>query len=411
MLHVDVNSYFATLLQQEIPALRGRPVVVVKDVGRSCVIAASKEAKKIGISTGSVVGDARIRAERAAQSLVIVPAQFDMYWSATERLYGLLRAVAPSVELFSLDEAFVPYDQVRSVYASPTALARLIQANIQSSLGDFVTCNVGIGPNRFLAKMVGETAPKGSVSAVSWDTAPALLARTSFDDVCGIGTRLSRRLERIGVRVPYQINFIPSSTMESMFGPFWSKQLQRMALGQEPLFLTRLSVPLPHMKSVGRSITGFELCRTRTMIVSTLYNLITEVMYKVRRMHLAGRRVWLALYGHDERFSAHQTLAEPLQHVSAVFAVVKKLLDQWREPFPVIKMAVSLSLLSPQDRLQIPLLPDWHKRERVSLAIDAMAAKHGLFTITSGLLLKKKIIMPEVTGFLGDKTFQFGHML
>jgi len=406
-LHIDINSYFATLLQQETPVLRGRPVVVVKDVGRSCVIAASKEAKVLGIKTGSVVGDALVRCQLAGQKLTILPAQFDLYWSATRSFTEVLASVSPQFELFSLDEAFVPFDPIQRLYASPVACAEQLQQLVREQLGEWVTCNVGIGPNRFLAKMQGETAAKGSISQVNWDAAPALLAQTSFSDVCGIGTRLERRLSRIGVRVPYQINFIESGLLESMFGPFWSRELQRMAQGLEPLFLTRLSTPLPHMKSVGRSITGYELCRSRSLLRSTLYNLTSEVMYKVRRMGLAGRRVAISLNG-DQYWRAHQTLLVPLQHTSELFAVVTRLLDQWTQPFPVIKVAVSLSLLAPQSQLQTSLLPEWQRQERVAQALDRLTAKHGLFAVTSGLLLRRKIIMPEVTGFLGDKAFQFG---
>ncbi|MEX0895527.1 MAG: hypothetical protein WDZ94_01150 [Patescibacteria group bacterium] len=408
MLHVDINSYFATLLQQETPALRGKPMVVVKDVGRSCVIAASKEAKKLGIQTGSLVGDAKLRCLQAGKQLQIAPAQFDVYWSATRDLYALLRSFSPDTELFSLDEAFIPHASIQRLYPDPEVLGRELQVRIKQTLGEWVTCNVGIGPNRFLAKMQSETAPKGSVTRVNWQTAPALLAQTPFDSVCGIGHRLEKRLARLGVRVPYQINFFEPELLESMFGPFWSRELQKMAVGQEPHFLTRSATPLPHMKSVGRSITGYELCWSAELVRATLYNLVSEVMYKVRRMQLGGRRVAVSLRGDGQRWGAHRTLQTEIRHTAAMFSVVQSLLEQRQQPFPVIKIAVSLSLLKPWQATQQPLLPQWHRQERIAQAIDSMADKHGLFTITSGRLLRKKIIMPEVTGFLGDKTFQFG---
>lgn len=408
MIHVDINSYFATLLQQETPTLRGKPVVVVKDAGRTCVIAASKEAKKLGIATGSSVSDAQLRCAQANQKLEIVPAQFDVYWSATRDLYDLLRSLSPDTELFSLDEAFIPYMPIRNLYPSPAAFGQELQQKIKAALGEWVTCNVGIGPNRFLAKMRSETAPKGSVSAVTWESAPALLAQTPFSDVCGIGFRLEKRLSRLGVRVPYQINFIEPELISSMFGPFWSRELQKMAGGLEPHFLSTKAIPLPHMKSVGRSITGFELCRSRELLRATLYNLVSEVMYKVRRMQLGGRRVAVYLRGDGQRWGAHRTLQVEIRHTNSMFAIISALLSDWQQPFPVIKVAVSLSLLKPWNSTQEPLLPQWHRQEQIDRAIDTMAKKHGLFTITSGRLLRKKIIMPEVTGFLGDKTFQFG---
>ncbi|MCD8526685.1 hypothetical protein LRY65_00525, partial [Candidatus Woesebacteria bacterium] len=81
-MHVDINSYFATLLQQENPALRGRPVGILKDVGRTCVIAASKEAKKLGVGTGTSAYEAK----RLAPEIVFLPAEFARYLDATKRL-------------------------------------------------------------------------------------------------------------------------------------------------------------------------------------------------------------------------------------------------------------------------------------------------------------------------------------
>ena len=97
--HVDINSYFATLLQQENPALRGKPVGIVKEVGRTCIIAASKEAKALGVGTGSRLQDAK-----HVPDLILVPAQFDFYLDATKRLKRLFESLAPTVQIFSLDE-------------------------------------------------------------------------------------------------------------------------------------------------------------------------------------------------------------------------------------------------------------------------------------------------------------------
>ena len=87
IFHVDINSYFATMLQQENPSLRGKIVGVVKGVGRSCIIASSNEAKKVGIKTGCVVKDAK----KIAPGIVLVPANFDIMLSATRKLKNLFQ--------------------------------------------------------------------------------------------------------------------------------------------------------------------------------------------------------------------------------------------------------------------------------------------------------------------------------
>lgn len=405
IVHVDINSYFATLLQQETPALRGKPVVVLKDVGRTCVIAASKEAKKKGIKTGSSLADAYV----LAPDLIEMPAAFDLYLSATKQLKALFESLSPDVELFSLDESFLHFTPIKKLYSSPEMFGEYVQQKIKETLGGWVTCNVGIAENRFLAKMASETAAKGSIAVVTPENKQTLLASTTFDSVCGIGFRLGAKLEKIGVTVPYQINFIPDDVLQTLFGPYWSVELRKMGRGEEPALLERAGTELPHMKSVGRSITGYKLCKNERVLKSTLYNLTAEVMYKTRTMQLAGRSVSIYLSDKEHRFGTHVTLQHYIRHTDEMFDVVwHQLYAQWPKNFSVIKLAVSLSLLKPWNEIQDCWFPDWWKREKVATAVDAITQKYGLFTVTSGLLLDTHIIRPEVTGFLGDKKFQFG---
>lgn len=405
MMHVDINSYFATLLQQETPSLRGKPVAVVKDIGRTCIIAASKEAKKLGIKAPTLLADAQLR----VPDLISIAAEFDMYWSATKQLKALFESLAPDIEVFSLDESFVRFTPLRRLYPSPRVFGEYIQQRIKEVLGEWVTCNIGIAENRFLAKMAGEVGPKGSITIVTEETKAALLASTTFDSVCGIGFRLGAKLERMGVTVPYQINFLPDEVLETTFGPYWKVELRKMGRGEEPAMLERSAEELPHMKSVSRSITGYKLCKNEVILKSTLYNLTAEVMYKVRTMHLAGRVVSIYLSDKEHRWGTHITLQRYVRHTPEMFDIVwNTLYAKWDKGFSVIKLAVTLSMLKPWDEIQDCWFPEWWKRERVSTAVDAITEKYGLFKVTSGLLLKTDIIRPEVTGFLGDKKFQFG---
>jgi DNA polymerase IV len=111
-VHVDINSYFATLLQQENPFLRNKPIGVVKDFGRTCLIAVSKEAKKKGIKTGCPLAEAKL----LCPEIMAVPVNFEMCLSATIRLKKLFEALAPEVLIFSLDEAFINIGDCQLIY-------------------------------------------------------------------------------------------------------------------------------------------------------------------------------------------------------------------------------------------------------------------------------------------------------
>ncbi len=214
ILHVDMNSYFATILQQENPRLRGKPIGVLKAAGRSCVIAASKEAKKLGVTTGCRVKEAKL----LAPQIIFVPAAFDIYLSCTQKLKAAFHSVCPHVSIFSLDEAFLDITDDDLIYPDPVAFARLVQTRVKETLGEWVTCNVGISHNHFLAKLASEIAPKGTIFTITQENKDAILAQVPFQAVCGIGHRLEKKLHALGVVNPYAINFLDPQTLLAHFG-------------------------------------------------------------------------------------------------------------------------------------------------------------------------------------------------
>ncbi len=414
IFHIDINSYFATLLQQENPHLRGKPIGIVKDVGRTCIIAASKEAKKYGVTTGCHLNEAKQR----CPNIITLPASFDRYLDATKRLKKIFTCISPDIHIYSLDEAFVDVTHCQQyLYPNRKKLAISIQKKIKQDLGTWVTCNVGIGNNRLLSKIASEIATKGSILEINHHNLDSILASVSFKDVCGIGYRLEKKLRRIGVTVPYQIRFFSEKDLEPIFGPFWSKELLKIAYGKEPHHLQLIDQPQPHMKSVGRSITGYKLYDNESDIKRILYNLTEEVTYKVRKMNLAGRYVSITLFGPYKQYSrvhkdkvwwAHKTLPQNqyIRHTNQMFQILYyNLYKNWSRTFKVIKFAVNLSLLKPIETVPQPLFEPWHKNEAVSQAIDKISNKYGLFTLRSGVLLNQPIIRPEVTGFLGDRLY------
>lgn len=402
-LHVDLNSYFATLIQQEIPSLRGKPVGITKSEGRTCLIATSKEAKLLGIKTGCRYKDAK----KICPDIVTVPAAFTHALSATFVFQEVLKSLSPDVHVFSLDEAFVYFTPLAAHYSSPEAFAAIIRDRIKEQLGEWVTCSIGIAETKFLAKMAGEVSGTDEIRTITDANKQHLLATTTFKDVCGIGYRLGAKLEAMGVDTPYGINFLSDEELLQRFGPYWQVQLKKMARGDNPDFLVR---PPQHdyMKSVGRSITCFKRpWDTPARLKAILYNLTSDVVYKARAMQLAGRIVGIGLYGREERWYGHQTVQTPLRHMDEVHSIVATQLRSFlKAPYPVIKCRVSFALLNPYDARQDSLLPAWQKREKLEQALWDINTKYGTHTVRPAVLFKRsQLLEPEITGFFGDKKF------
>src|SRR5579859_6769789 len=103
VLFMDVNAYFATCEQQERPELRGKPIIVVPmETDSTCAIAASYEAKKFGIKTGTNVGEAKMM----CRDLIVVPARPSLYVHYHERIIETAESVLPVEKVCSIDEMY-----------------------------------------------------------------------------------------------------------------------------------------------------------------------------------------------------------------------------------------------------------------------------------------------------------------
>ena len=150
-LHADLNSFFASVEQQADPALRGKPVGILKAKGRRCIIAASDQAKRFKVKTGINVYEAK----RLCPQIILVPADFAKYEIMTQKFIRLASEFSDRVEVFSLDEVFLDISDTAWWFGGPLSLAKKLQARVNQELGEAVGCSIGIAANKLMAKMAG----------------------------------------------------------------------------------------------------------------------------------------------------------------------------------------------------------------------------------------------------------------
>src|SRR3990167_6510965 len=227
ILHVDLDSFFATAAQQANPGLRAKPVGIIKAVGRTCIIAASKEAKKYRIKTGSTVADAK----RLCPSIILVPADFETYEDITYRFISICQRYSPLCEVFSLDECFIDITQTEKLWGNAVSIALEIQERLALEIGDYLTCSVGISKNRLLAKLASTQAKPDGIYYIDEKSVFAALDKADLTDICGIGLGLYRRLTSIGIGDFKTLRACSLKFLYKHFGPFWSEHLYNLSRG------------------------------------------------------------------------------------------------------------------------------------------------------------------------------------
>jgi DNA polymerase-4 len=193
-LYIDFDSFFATAEQHLQPELRGRPVGVIPVASpHTGLIAASREAKALGISRGMWVREAR----RVCPDLALVTARHEQYVALHKEILKAIGRVLPVMAVRSIDEmvcALAANEGARAL-----ALGREVKAAIADHVGPTVSCSVGLGPNELLAKIAAEMEKPNGLVMIRPEDLPGRLLRLSLTDIPGIAKGNAARLERAGV--------------------------------------------------------------------------------------------------------------------------------------------------------------------------------------------------------------------
>jgi len=196
-LYLDMNSYFASVEQQEDLALIGRPVgiVTVNRPGAAC-IAASYEAKCLGIGVGTRTEEARA----ICPDIVFRPARHDLYVEYHHKIREAVERVHPVHGTHSVDEFSCRLGGRDRPLTAAKALAEAVRESVTANVGVAMRCSIGLGPSRLLAKAAGEMHKPAGLDWLSPEVMPAKLDGFSLRDLPGIGKNMERRLIAAGIR-------------------------------------------------------------------------------------------------------------------------------------------------------------------------------------------------------------------
>lgn len=194
----DCNNFYASCEQLFRPDMAGRPLVVLSN-NDGCVVARSKEAKALGIPMGEPVF--RLK-DSLRKHVEIFSSNYALYGDLSSRVMGTLETVCPTVEPYSIDEAFLRLDG--SLRANVVELAREARERVRRWTG--ITVSVGVASTRTLAKIANHAAKKNDtgICVLTGDCA-GLLGRVDTEDVWGIGRRQAEKLRRAGIFTALQL--------------------------------------------------------------------------------------------------------------------------------------------------------------------------------------------------------------
>ena len=404
ILHVDLNSFFATAEQQTNPSLRGKPVGILKAIGRTCVIAASVEAKKYGVKTGM----AAFEAKKLCSAIILLPADFDKYADITYRFINICKTYSPTCEVFSLDECFIDISETEKFFNGALACAFEIKDRLKSEIGDFMTCSIGISHNRLLAKLASSQIKPDGLFTITEDNALEILDQSDLLDVCGLGFGLYTHLVGLGIDNFPKLRLCSLYFLNKHFGSYWSLHLYNISRGIDNSPVIPLA-EIPDAKSVSRTYTTHRLLTKKEEILKLMRNLCEETANKARQMNLCGRYVGLALRSSQKSYWGHRTLKTYIDDGKRLFDLCCQISQSW--PIDHVRFCgVTLGMLTKNQYLPIPLLPSDKRQLDLMSTIDRINKRFGDYTIFPAQLLGMDIVRPEVNGYFGDRKFRLNFL-
>lgn len=193
-LYIDFDSFFASVEQQLRPELRGRPVGVLPlDSPYTSIIAASYEAKKLGIKTGTPVQEARLMCPGIALPI----ARHDEYVRQHLKIVDVVKRHLPVIKVWSIDE--VECELIGRERTSCLDIARAIRQDLANTIGPFIVPSIGIASNQFLAKVAAEMEKPAGLVVLHPADLPGRLFDLELRDLPGIAGNMQRRLSAANI--------------------------------------------------------------------------------------------------------------------------------------------------------------------------------------------------------------------
>ncbi|MGA2718126.1 MAG: DNA polymerase IV [Candidatus Acidiferrales bacterium] len=378
ILHIDMDAFFVSVELLARPELKGLPVIVggQRDQ-RGVVTSASYEARRFGVHSAMAL---RTAAKLCPQA-VFLDSHHELYGRWSDRIASILSKYSPTVEMASVDEAYIDLAGTERLHGPALAAADKLSREITSTTG--LPCSVGVGTSRLIAKVASEQAKPRGLVWVAPGSEEAFLAPLSVRRIPGIGKVTEGALKAIGIESIAQLQAATQERLEENFGK-WGEALFRKARGIDSyeFFVDAEAKSLSHNQTFGEDTND------RGRLESTLSYLCQKASKRVRDAGLHARTVTLTLrYADFKTISRGHTLAEPSDLDTVFLKAVRELfLRAWDGKAQLRLVGVEFSQFSAGASGQLDLLDPGRreKLERLARATDRLRDKFGFSKVQFG---------------------------
>lgn len=391
IMHIDLNSCFASVEQQARPMLRGRPVAIVnRRTDTTALVTASYEAKAMGVKVGMKLREAKV----LCPDIIGIESDPAKYRFVYHKLLDIMRDYSAHVTMKSIDEGVIDFhDSTAAIAGRDLAdIGYEIKQRLKDEIGVWMRCNVGISTNRFLAKTAAGLHKPDGLDVITPENIQDVLGSLKLTDLTGIAGRNEKRLNSVGIFTPLQFLAADSVTLHKMVfasvvGDWWYKRLRGWEVDDVAT----------DIKRVGRQYVLERFDLSYDQILQRLHHLCESVGSRMRGQHKAARGIYVYAKTLDRQYWHASHMSQlPFCHDQTIYLQAQQLFRD--APTRLREIGIHCYELQDDMDSQLSLFNDQIVRERqVTSAIDDINAQfgertiHSADTLNTGTYVKQKI--------------------
>jgi len=391
IMHIDLNSCFATVEQQARPMLRGKPVGIAnRHTDKTALVTASYEAKVKGVKVGMKVWEAKI----LCPDLIVIESDPSKYRYVYHRLLDIMKDYSSHVTMKSIDEGVIDFHNTTAEMQGRdlVEIGMEIKQRLKDEIGVWMRCNIGIATNRFLAKTAAGLHKPDGLDVITPANIHEVLGSMKMTDLTGIAHRNEKRLNSVGIFTPLEfldtdVVVLQRVVFKSVVGRWWHDRLRGWEVDDVET----------EIKRVGRQYVLESFNLTRDEVVERLHNLCESVGSRMRTQNKSARGIYVYAKTLERGYWHSSTLSQlPFSSDQTIYLLAKQLFD--KAPDGVREIGIHCYELEAIESQQVSLFNDQIVRERqVTGAIDGINKRFGERTIHSagtlgtGIYVKQKI--------------------
>jgi DNA polymerase-4 len=382
ILHVDMNSFYASVEMAHNPALKGKPLAIAGNAKerRGIIVTCSYEARKFGVKTTMPIW----QAQKLCPGLILMEPNFDRYRTASQGIFDLLRMYTPLVEPVSIDEGYLDITDYCE-NQSPVEIAYTIQKRIMETMD--LPCSIGIAPNKFLAKTASDMKKPMGITILRKREVQEKLWHLPVGEMHGVGQKTAEKLATLNIHTIGDLANAHEMALKKLLG------INGIRLRERASGIDRREVDpesIYDFKSVGNSTTLPRDVTNQHELLKVLQRLSDKVSGRLKKKELLTMKVQIMIRYKDRRtITRGKTLQNPIYKAEDLYNHARDLFTKHWNGNPVRLLGVTANEVVEQQeaikQLDIFSFVQDEKEVKLDTAMEKLTKKFGDKIIQKGI--------------------------